>query len=170
MRLKDYIRDIIDYPKPGIVFKDLTPLWKDKDAFRYAVEQMAENIKDMGVEIIVGAESRGFMIGAALALQTNTGFVPVRKANKLPWKTISATYELEYGMDTLYMHEDAIKKGQKVYIVDDLIATSGTACAMIDLVKKLEGDIVGLGFIVELAFLNGRGKLGNYEVKSLISY
>ena len=170
MDLKNYIRDIQDYPKEGIVFKDLTPLWKDKDALKYTIETMASFIKDKNVDLIIGAESRGFMVGAALALYTNTGFIPVRKPGKLPYKTISATYELEYGTDTLYMHEDAISKADNVYIVDDLIATGGTACAMVELSETLGANIVGLGFVVELAFLNGREDIKKYPINSIITY
>lgn len=170
MDLNKYIRDIIDYPKKGIVFKDLTPLWRDKDALDYTISSLAEIFKNEKIDLIVGAESRGFMVGAALALKMHTGFIPVRKPNKLPYKTISATYELEYGTDTLYMHEDAIEKGQRVLIVDDLIATGGTAEAMIELSEKLGGVIVGSAFIVELSFLNGLDKISKYPVHSLLKY
>ncbi len=170
MDLKNYIRDIEDYPKEGIIFKDLTPLWKDKDALKYTIETMASFIKDKNVDLIIGAESRGFMVGTALALYTNTGFIPVRKPGKLPYKTISATYELEYGTDTLYMHEDAISKADNVYIVDDLIATGGTACAMVEMSETLGANIVGLGFVVELAFLNGREDIKKYPINSIITY
>lgn len=170
MDLSKYIRDVIDYPKEGIVFKDLTPLWKDKDALKDTIESMADKVKNEKIDLIVGAESRGFMVGAALALYMGCGFIPVRKKGKLPCKTISETYELEYGTDTLYMHEDAIEKGQRVLIVDDLIATGGTALAMIKMVERLEGIIVGSSFIVELGFLEGRKKIERYPIHFLIKY
>lgn len=170
MDLSKYIRDVIDYPKEGIIFKDLTPLWKDKDALRNAIESMANAVKNEKIDLIVGAESRGFMVGAALALHMNAGFIPVRKKGKLPCKTISETYELEYGTDTLYMHEDAIEKGNRILIVDDLIATGGTALAMIKMVEKLGGIIVGSSFIAELGFINGRKKIDKYPIHSLITY
>ncbi len=170
MNLKDYIIDIENYPKEGVLFRDLTPIWKDPAAFKYTVEAMAEFVKDKKVDLIVGAESRGFMIGAALALHMNVGFIPVRKPGKLPRETISATYELEYGTDTLYMHKDAIAKDQNIYICDDLIATGGTAAAMIKMTEMLGGNVIGLGFMVELEFLNGRELIGNYHVDSLVKY
>ncbi len=170
MNLKDYIIDIENYPKDGVTFRDLTPIWKDPAAFKYTVEAMSEFIKDKKVDLIVGAESRGFMIGAALALYMNVGFIPVRKPGKLPRETISATYELEYGTDTLYMHKDAIKEGDNIYICDDLIATGGTAKAMIEMSEKLGGNVVGLGFMVELEFLNGKKSLGKYHMDSLVKY
>lgn len=170
MDLKEHIIDIKDYPKEGIIFRDLTPVWQKADVFKYTVEVLAGFIKDKKVDYIVGAESRGFMIGAALALYTNTGFIPVRKPGKLPRETISAEYELEYGTDTLYMHKDAILKGDNVYICDDLIATGGTAAAMIEMTEKLGGNIVGLGFIAELEFLNGRKLVDKYPVDSIVKY
>ncbi len=170
MNLKDYIADIENYPKDGVIFRDLTPIWKDPAAFRYTVEVMADFIKDKDVDLIVGAESRGFMIGAALALHTNKGFIPVRKPGKLPRETVSASYELEYGTDTLYMHKDAISKGDNVYVCDDLIATGGTAGAMVEMTEALGGNIVGLGFIVELEFLNGRKLVEKYCVDSIVQY
>lgn len=170
MDLNEYIRDVVDYPKKGIIFKDLTPLWKDKDAFHYAVVSMAEKVKHENIDLIVGAESRGFLIGAALAFYMGKGFITVRKPNKLPCKTISAEYELEYGKSILYMHEDAIKQGDRVLIVDDLIATGGTAVAMIDMAKRLGGEIIGSAFVVELAFLNGRQAISDYPMHSLLTY
>ncbi len=129
MELKDYIRNIQDYPKKGILFRDITTLLQNKDAFKYAIDKMAEHVSDEKIDYIVGAESRGFLIGSALAYKMNTGFIPVRKKGKLPYKTISEEYALEYGTDSLFMHEDAVKKGERVLIVDDLIATGGTALA-----------------------------------------
>jgi len=170
MDLGKYIRDINDYPKKGIIFKDLTPLWKDSEALRYSVDTLANLVSHEKIDLIVGAESRGFMIGAAMAYKMNIGFIPVRKPGKLPWKTISAEYELEYGTNTLFMHEDAIKKGDKVLIVDDLIATGGTSRAMIEMTEKLGGIVVGSAFIVELTFLNGCDKISKYPTYSLLKY
>ena len=170
MELKDYIRNIQDYPKKGILFRDITTLLQNKDAFKYAIDKMAEQISSEKIDYIVGAESRGFLIGSALAYKLNCGFIPVRKKGKLPYKTISEEYALEYGTDTLYMHEDAIKKGERVLIVDDLIATGGTALAMIKMVEKLEGVVVGSSFLIELKELNGRKEIEKYPVNVLIQY
>ena len=170
MELKDYIRNIQDYPKKGILFRDITTLLQNKDAFKYAIDKMAEQISSEKIEYIVGAESRGFLIGSALAYKLNCGFIPVRKKGKLPYKTISEEYALEYGTDTLYMHEDAIKKCDRVLIVDDLIATGGTALAMIKMVEKLEGVVVGSSFLIELKELNGRKEIEKYPVNVLIEY
>ena len=170
MELKDYIRSIQDYPKEGILFRDITTLLKDKDAFKLAIDKMSEQVKDKKVDLIVGAESRGFLIGSALAYKMNCGFIPVRKKGKLPYKTISEEYALEYGTDTLYMHEDAIKKGDNVLVVDDLIATGGTALAMIRMVEKLGGNVVGSSFLIELEELNGRKEIEKYPINILIKY
>ena len=170
MELKDYIRNIQDYPKKGILFRDITTLLQNKDAFKYAIDKMAEQISSEKIDYIVGAESRGFLVGLALAYKLNCGFIPVRKKGKLPYKTISEEYALEYGTDTLYMHEDAIKKGERVLIVDDLIATGGTALAMIKMVEKLEGVVVGSSFLIELKELNGRKEIEKYPVNVLIQY
>lgn len=170
MELKDYIRSIQDYPKEGILFRDITTLLKDKDAFKLAIDKMVEQVKDKKVDLIVGAESRGFLIGSALAYKMNCGFIPVRKKGKLPYKTISEEYDLEYGTDTLYMHEDAIKKGDNVLVVDDLIATGGTALAMIKMVEKLGGNVIGSSFLIELEELNGRKEIEKYPINILIKY
>lgn len=170
MELKDYIRSIQNYPKEGILFRDITTLLKDKDAFKLAIDKMAEQVKDKKVDLIVGAESRGFLIGSALAYKMNCGFIPVRKKGKLPYKTISEEYALEYGTDTLYMHEDAIKKGDNVLVVDDLIATGGTALAMIKMVEKLGGNVIGSSFLIELEELNGRKEIEKYPINILIKY
>ena len=170
MELKDYIRNIQDYPKQGILFRDITTLLQNKDAFKYAIDKMSEQISSEKIDYIVGAESRGFLIGSALAYKINCGFIPVRKKGKLPYKTISEEYALEYGTDTLYMHEDAIKKGERVLIVDDLIATGGTALAMIKMVEKLGGIVVGSSFLIELKELNGRKEIEKYPVNVLIEY
>lgn len=170
MELKDYIRSIQDYPKEGILFRDITTLLKDKDAFKLAIDKMSEQVKDKKVDLIVGAESRGFLIGSALAYKMNCGFIPVRKKGKLPYKTISEEYALEYGTDTLFMHEDAIKKGDNVLVVDDLIATGGTALAMIKMVEKLGGNVIGSSFLIELEELNGRKEIEKYPINILIKY
>ncbi|WP_432631882.1 adenine phosphoribosyltransferase [Brachyspira sp.] len=170
MELKDYIRNIKDYPKEGILFRDITTLLKDKDAFKLAIDKMAEQVKDKKIDLIVGAESRGFLIGSALAYRMNCGFIPVRKKGKLPYKTISEEYALEYGTDTLFMHEDAIKKGDNVLVVDDLIATGGTALAMIKMVEKLGGNVIGSSFLIELEELNGRKEIEKYPINVLIKY
>lgn len=170
MELKDYIRNIKDYPKDGILFRDITTLLKDKDAFKLAIDKMAEQVKDKKIDLIVGAESRGFLIGSALAYKMNCGFIPVRKKGKLPYKTISEEYALEYGTDTLFMHEDAIKKGDNVLVVDDLIATGGTALAMIKMVERLGGNVIGSSFLIELEELNGRKEIEKYPINVLIKY
>lgn len=170
MELKDYIRNIKDYPKEGILFRDITTLLKDRDAFKLAIDKMAEQVKDKKIDLIVGAESRGFLIGSALAYKMNCGFIPVRKKGKLPYKTISEEYALEYGTDTLFMHEDAIKKGDNVLVVDDLIATGGTALAMIKMVERLGGNVIGSSFLIELEELNGRKEIEKYPINVLIKY
>ena len=170
MELKNYIRNIQDYPKAGILFRDITTLLQNKDAFKYAIDKMAEQVESEKIDYIVGAESRGFLIGSALAYKMNTGFIPVRKKGKLPYKTISEEYALEYGTDTLFMHEDAIKKGERVLIVDDLIATGGTALAMIKMVEKLGGIVAVSSFLIELKELNGRKEISKYPVHVLIEY
>lgn len=170
MELKNYIRNIQDYPKAGILFRDITTLLQNKDAFKYAIDKMAEQVSSEKIDYIVGAESRGFLIGSALAYKMNTGFIPVRKKGKLPYKTISEEYALEYGTDTLFMHEDAIKKDERVLIVDDLIATGGTALAMIKMAEKLGGIVAGSSFLIELKELNGRKEISKYPVHVLIEY
>jgi adenine phosphoribosyltransferase len=164
------IRDIPDFPQPGIVFKDIMPLLADAEAFRTAVEGLAEFAEPRKPDLVLGAEARGFILGGALALQLGCGFIAARKPGKLPWDKISAEYALEYGVDRLELHADAIKPGARVLIHDDLLATGGTAHAKIDLVEQLGGTVVGLAFVIELAFLNGRAKLEGYDVHSLIRY
>ncbi len=166
--LQDFLRDVPDFPKEGIVFKDITPLLADADALADAVRQLAEPYRDKGVDVVVGMESRGFIFAPAVACELRAGFVPTRKPGKLPAETISHSYELEYGTDTLEMHADAIKPGQKVLMVDDLIATGGTMAAACALVRKLGGEIIGVAFLIELCFLNGRDKLPGLDVISLI--
>jgi adenine phosphoribosyltransferase len=164
------IRAIPDFPKEGILFRDITPVLQDAEALRYAVDRLADYAQSRDAELIVGAESRGFILGAAMAYKLGIGFVPARKPGKLPWRTISAEYALEYGTDRLEMHEDAVKPGMRVLVHDDLLATGGTARAKCDLVERLGGVVVGLAFIVELIDLRGRDKLRGYDVLSLVQY
>ena len=168
--LRSKIRDIKDFPTEGILFKDITTLLKDAPAFRTVVDLLAERYEKERVDVVVGIESRGFIFGGALAHQLGAGFVPVRKLGKLPAKTIEVEYELEYGRDALAMHEDAIRAGQRVLAVDDLLATGGTMAATLRLLEQLGGQVVGVAFMIELAFLHGRDKLKNYPVHSLIVY
>lgn len=168
--LKKLIREIPDYPKPGILFYDLTTLLKDKRGFQKLVDQLCDHYADRKVDVVVGVEARGFIFAPALAYRLGAGFVPVRKPKKLPAKTAKVSYELEYGTDTLEIHEDAIKPGQSVLISDDLLATGGTAAATVKLVKTLGGTVNGVAFAVELTFLNGRAKLPGMDVFSLIQY
>ena len=168
--LRAKIRDIKDFPTEGILFKDITTLLKDGPAFRAVVDRFAEAYKHDGVDIVVGVESRGFIFGGALAHQLGAGFVPVRKLGKLPAKTIEVEYELEYGRDALAVHEDAIHTGQRVLAVDDLLATGGTMAATLRLIEQLGGKVVGVAFMIELAFLHGRARLKNYPINSLIVY
>jgi adenine phosphoribosyltransferase len=168
--LRSFIRSIPGFPKEGIVFRDITPLLADGVALRECARSIAAHYRDRKPEIVVGAEARGFIIGTAVAVELGVGFVPVRKPGKLPSKVLSYTYELEYGQDTLTMHWDAIRSGQRVLCVDDLLATGGTMAATTHMVEALGGVIVGCGFVIELSFLPGRAKLPNYDVYSLISY
>jgi adenine phosphoribosyltransferase len=168
--LRGKIRDIKNFPTEGILFKDITTLLKDGPAFRYVVDLLAERYQQERVEIVVGIESRGFIFAGALAHQLRAGFVPVRKLGKLPGKTIEVEYELEYGRDALAVHEDAIRAGQRVLAVDDLLATGGTMAATLRLIEQLGGHVVGVAFLIELAFLHGRDKLKNYPLHSLIVY
>lgn len=168
--LKNFIRDIPDFPKEGILFKDISTLLQDGQAFKKAVELMAKKYKKENIDCIVGVEARGFIFGAAVAYKLGIGFVPVRKKGKLPYKTKSVTYDLEYGTDTLEIHEDAIEKGARVLIVDDLLATGGTVKAVADLVELLGAKVFSLAFLIELKFLKGRKKLGDHDIYSLIKY
>jgi len=168
--LRAKIRDIKDFPTEGILFKDITTLLKEGAAFGAVVDMLAKNYERERVEIVVGVESRGFIFGGALARALGAGFVPVRKVGKLPGKTIEVEYELEYGRDALAMHEDAIRRGQRVLAVDDLLATGGTMAATLRLVEQLGGVVVGVAFMIELAFLHGRDKLKQYPLHSLIVY
>ncbi|MDD4899937.1 MAG: adenine phosphoribosyltransferase [Candidatus Omnitrophica bacterium] len=166
--LKKCIRDIADFPKPGILFKDITTLLKDGKAFAQTVDALAQKYKNEKIDKVLAIEARGFIFGAAVAYKLGAGFIPVRKKGKLPAKTTSVTYSLEYGTDTLQMHEDAIKSGENILIVDDLLATGGTANAVAGLVKKMGGKIAGIAFLIELVDLKGIEKLKEYPVYSLI--
>jgi adenine phosphoribosyltransferase len=167
MDLKSKIRRIPEFK--GVVFWDITPLLKDEEAFRECIKQLANHYRGKRVDIVVSSEARGFIIGAALAYELGAGFVPIRKRGKLPFRTVSLTYQKEYEADTIEIHEDAVKNGQKVLLIDDLLATGGTIKANAELVEKLGGRIVGIGFLIELGYLRGREALGNkYEVFSLI--
>ncbi|MDO6519804.1 adenine phosphoribosyltransferase [Zobellia uliginosa] len=170
MDLKTFIRDIDDFPRQGVVFKDITPLLANAKAIQYTLDKLAEMVGVHGVDKVVGMESRGFFFGPLLAQRLNAGFVPVRKPNKLPSEKISQTYDLEYGTDTLDMHSDAILAGEKVLVHDDVLATGGTARATCNLVERLGGEIVQCNFLIELDFLKGRDKLGGTPVKALLNY
>lgn len=170
MDLEKYIRTIEDFPTEGISFKDVTTLLKEGDAFKYAVKSIADKLKDLNVDIVVGPEARGFLFGAPVAYELGVGFVPVRKPGKLPAETIRYEYELEYGKDALEIHKDAIKKGARVAVVDDLLATGGTILSAVKLVEQLGGEVVHIGFLIELEFLNGRENLKDYSVSSMIKY
>jgi len=168
--LEDYVTTIPDFPKKGIMFRDITTILNDKDGFKLAIDGLIEKLKDVDFDVVAGSESRGFIFGAPVAYAMNKAFVLVRKKGKLPRATYSEDYDLEYGTATLEMHQDAIKKGQKVVIIDDLIATGGTTEAIIKLVEREGGEIVKIGFVMELEGLKGRDKLKGYDVFSLISY
>ncbi len=170
LNLKQHIRDIPDFPQPGIVFRDITPLLSNPDAFRLVVQHFAGHFRDANVNSIVTAEARGFIFAAPLALELNAGFIPVRKPGKLPFDTQAFHYELEYGKDTLEMHTDALREGDRVVIVDDLLATGGTMRACIELAERSKAEVVGCAFLIELDFLNGRDVLKPYDVFSLIRY
>ncbi len=168
--LRARIREVPDFPKPGILFYDITTLLKDPAAYRESIDLLTAPYRERKVDIVVGMESRGFIFSAPMAYQLRAGFVPVRKLGKLPAETVSVEYALEYGTNTLEVHKDAIVPGQKVLIVDDLLATGGTVNGTIDLVRRLGGDVVGLAFLVELLFLKGRDKLRGHDIHSVIQY
>ena len=170
MELGDYIRDVPDFPREGIVFKDITPLLLDAQAFEFAVTELAQHARPLGVDLIVAAEARGFIFGGALARELGVGFVPARKPGKLPYDTVSAEYMLEYGPDELQLHVDALSGGTRVLVHDDVLATGGTAKAKVDLVEQLGGRVVGCAFVVELGFLPGREALAGYDVHALVRY
>ena len=170
MNLREFIRDVHDFPKPGIVFKDISPLLAAPDALKFAILSLADRFNETGATKILGAEARGFIFGAALACHMNVGFVPVRKPGKLPHKTLSVTYDLEYGSDTLCIHEDSIEPGEKVLVIDDVLATGGTISGILQLLQFVDADVVGIGFLMELGFLNGRDKLHGHQTESLLMY
>ncbi len=170
IHLEDYIRDIQDFPQQGVLFKDITPMLQDGPAFHAAIDRLAAHYAGAGIQTVVGVESRGFIFGAPLAYQLNCGFVPVRKFGKLPHETVSVEYALEYGTNVVEVHRDAIKPGERVLIVDDLLATGGTVSAAMDLVEQLGGHIAGIAFLVELTFLKGRDHLRGHDVFALIKY
>jgi adenine phosphoribosyltransferase len=170
MDLKEFVREIPDFPRPGIGFKDITPLLLTPTALDAAVERLAAFGRALGVDLVVAAEARGFILGGALARELGAGFVPARKPGKLPYETISVEYALEYGLDELHLHADALAGGTRVLIHDDLLATGGTAKALCQVVEETGAEIVGCGFVVELGFLNGRAQLEPYRVDSLIEY
>lgn len=170
IRLEDRIRDIQDFPQKGVLFKDITPLLQDPQTYRAAMDRLAAHYAGAGIEVVAGVESRGFIFGAPLAYLLNCGFVPVRKFGKLPSQTASVEYALEYGTNVVEIHTDAVKPGQRVLIVDDLLATGGTVSAAIELVEKLGGHIAGIAFLVELSFLKGRERLQGHDVFALIKY
>lgn len=170
MILEKYIRDVADFPKPGIIFKDITPLLANPEATKACLHLLMNSLKDKNITKVVGIESRGFFFATLIAQELNAGFIPVRKPKKLPFDTIAATYELEYGSDTLEIHTDAIQKGDRVLIHDDVLATGGTAKAVCELVEKLGGEIIQVNFLMELSFLNGRDKIKNHEIFAAITY
>lgn len=170
MDLRNYIATVEDYPKEGILFRDITPLMADGEAFRYATQEIVDYARSLEVEVVVGPEARGFIVGCPVAYELGIGFVPVRKPGKLPRETEEVEYDLEYGTDTLTIHKDAIKPGQRVLVIDDLLATGGTVRATIDLVEKLGGQVAGCAFLIELADLKGRDKLKGYDFKTLMTY
>jgi len=170
MNIRDYIRDVPDFPKPGVIFKDITPLLLNAAALREVADAMSAHFRTREVKKVMGIEARGFIFAALVAERLNAGLIIVRKPGKLPYETVSATYSLEYGTDTLEMHKDAILPGEAILIVDDLLATGGTAAACCNLVKGLKGKVAGCAFVIELSFLKGREKLKDYDVFSLIDY
>ena len=168
--LKDHIRDIPDFPRPGVTFKDITPLLADPKAFTYTIDAIAHHFDRDQIDKVLGIEARGFMVAAPLAYRFTAGLIPVRKAGKLPWKVESQSYILEYGEDHLELHKDAISPGERILIVDDVLATGGTARATAELTERCGGKVAGIAMIMELAFLNGRAKLGSYELFSLVTF
>ena len=168
--IERHIRDVPDFPKPGIVFKDITPLLQDPQAFAATIERLSSAVRGVAFDLVCGIESRGFLFGATLAKELGKGFIPIRKPGKLPWRTASESYELEYGSDTIEIHVDAAPGGERVLMVDDLLATGGTMAAALKLVKKVGGLPVACLFVIELAFLAGRKKLGGVPVHALVQY
>lgn len=170
MNLEDYIASIPDYPEEGVTFRDISPLMADGKAYREAVNKIVDYADKKQIDMVVGPEARGFIVGCPVAYEVGVGFAPVRKPGKLPRKTIEVTYDKEYGQDTLTLHEDAIKPGQRVLVCDDLLATGGTVKATIDLVEKLGGVVIGCAFLIELLDLHGRDKIEDYEILALLDY
>ena len=168
--LKDHVRDIPDYPQPGVVFKDITPLLAEPDAFATSVDSLAAPFEGDQIDKVLGIEARGFVFAAPVSYRHRAGFVPVRKAGKLPWDIEREEYELEYGTDLLEIHKDAIAPGERVLVVDDVLATGGTASAVVRLVERLGGEVVGLAFLIELLFLHGRDKLDGHRLHAVVSY
>jgi len=168
--LRSIIRDIPDFPKAGIIFKDITPLLGNQKYFRKTIKWFEDSVEDLKIDKILGAEARGFILAAPVAYKLKAGFIPARKPKKLPYKTISQSFALEYGTDSFEIHIDSIAKGENVLIVDDVLATGGTAEALAKLVEQLGGNVVGFRFLIELSFLNGKSKISKYDVKSLITY
>ncbi len=170
MDLKKYIVDIPDFPEKGIIFRDVTPLLADRDAYQESIRLLNEFAKDKKVDVVVGPEARGFLFGCPVAMKLDAGFVPVRKPGKLPRETVSKKYDLEYGSNEIFMHSDSIKKGQNVLIVDDLLATGGTVDAAVSLIEEMGGNVVGIAFLIELEALKGRELLKDYDVYSVLTY
>ncbi len=168
--IRDNIRDIIDFPKPGIVFKDISPILSDPKLLKLSIDLLTATAGDTTIDKVVGIDARGFIFATPVAINLDAGFIPVRKPGKLPWHTNRISYSLEYGENTIEMHQDAILPGEKVLLVDDLLATGGTAAAAIALIEKLDAEIVGASFLVELSFLNGRKLLGNTPIHSIVEY
>ncbi|MFW6237774.1 MAG: adenine phosphoribosyltransferase [Halanaerobiales bacterium] len=168
MELHNFIREISDFPEDGILFKDITPLLRDAGAFKYAINSLKEHFQNRDIDFIAGIESRGFIVGTPLALALNKGFIPIRKSGKLPHNTLSVSYSLEYGTSKLEIHRDAVDPGDKILLVDDLLATGGTVAASAELIEELDGEIVSVAFLLELTGLNGREKLEGYELFSLL--
>lgn len=168
MNLSDKIRNIPDFPKEGILFKDITPLLKDKEALKEAIVKMADMVREYDIDYVVGIEARGFLVGTPLAIELDKGFIPIRKPGKLPHDVLKIAYELEYGENVIEIHKDAVNKGDKILIVDDLLATGGTTLAATEMIEKLGGEVVACAFLLELEALNGRDVLKDYEVKSLL--
>lgn len=170
MNLKDYITDVVDFPEKGIIFRDISPLMQDGEAYRFSVNEIVAFAKDLGVDKVVGPEARGFMVGCPVAVGLGCGFAMARKKGKLPRETVEVDYGLEYGEATLQLHSDAVKPGERVLICDDLLATGGTTLATVELIEKLGGEVVGLAFLIELMDLKGRDKIANYTIKTLMEY
>jgi adenine phosphoribosyltransferase len=170
IELKKLIRNIPDFPKPGVIFRDLTTLWKDAKVHKYIIDEIVKRYEGKGIDVVASVEARGFIVGSPVAYKLGAGFIPLRKPGKLPYKTVRQEYELEYGTEAIEIHEDAIKPNQKVLIVDDLLATGGTALAAAKLIERLGGNVEAIVFIVELAYLNGREKLKDYKVETLTVY